>query len=82
MTSVILQRLDFVLHWRQRPYEVVGHGASNPGLKITGRCGASRIPVTLFGSCQGTRDTILCHSLEFTETKGKEDFKNPQITHF
>ena len=32
----------------------------------TGRWGPSQIPVTLFSSCQGNRDTLSCHSLEFS----------------
>ena len=65
VTSIILQRFDFLLH-RQGPYEVVGHSASNLGLRETGRWGPSQIPVTLFSSCQGNRDTLSCHSLEFS----------------
>lgn len=33
VTSVIVQRFDFLLHWCQGPYEVVGHSANNLGLR-------------------------------------------------
>lgn len=48
VTSVIVQRFDFLLHWCQGPYEVVGHSANNLGLRETGRWGPSQIPVTPF----------------------------------